>query len=81
MKNKTNQSMMEKLMAKFAPVASAGKKTRLPGGKSCDARNYPMDSDKQFAKRLATRRLELARQEAAAASPAPQESAAETNAV
>lgn len=67
MKNSINQKTLDALMAKFTPVAPATGKG-LPSGKSAADKNYPMDSEKEFAKRLTRYKAELekkAKEEAA----------------
>ncbi len=63
MKKTISQKEFEKLTEKFSPVAPANPKAKLPKGKGA-AGNYPMDSDKRFAMRLARREAEIAVQKA-----------------
>lgn len=59
-KKTITQKEIEKLAGKFLPVAPANPSAKLPKGKGSYGGNYPMDSDKRFAARLARYKAELA---------------------
>lgn len=63
MKETISKKEFEKLTKKFSPVAPANPKRKLLKGKGT-AGNYPLDSDKRFARRLARREAEIAAQKA-----------------